>query len=214
MKFIRYDIHQYDFAGIIKDWFNTECLSKLHVGNNYQVFSRQQDQSTHWHKQYYTNFRKDPRFSELYRDFLEYVIKPQYGEVIICQKIPTFRIHLPNNIAVGEWHRDREYRDKEWAAQVKELNYYLPFTQTNPQNTIWAERKENQMDYQPILASYGECVEWDASNLKHGNKANSSDSTRVSVDFRVIPQSRYVDSNQTTINTSMTFSLGGYYMKI
>ena len=115
---------------------------------------------------------------------------------------------------MGEWHKDKDYRDLSWALKVKETNYYLPLTSTNTQNTIWVESEEDKGDYKPILATYGECVEWDASNLTHGNKQNISNKTRVSVDFRVIPESRYLDDNRLTVNTSTTFTLGGYYIKI
>ena len=45
----------------------------------------------------------------------------------------------------------------------------------------------------------------------HGNKDNTTGETRVSFDFRVIPISRYIDSNHNTINTKIPFSIGGYY---
>jgi len=214
MKYINYDINKYNFAGIIKGWFGVEDLSNIHLGNTYALFSREKDQSTHWHQKYYEKIREDESFFILYRSFLENIIKPGYRENIICQRIPTFRIHLPNNIAVGEWHKDKDYRDSDWAEQVKETNYYLPLTATNTQNTVWAESEEDKRDYKPILANYGECVEWDASNLTHGNKKNISNQTRISVDFRVISESRYVDSDRRTINTDMEFKVGGYYVQI
>ena len=211
---ITYSTEKYDFAKIVKEWFNAEDLTEIHKGNTYELLSREKDQSTHWHRKYYDKIREDEVFFVTYRSFLEDIIKPRYGETVICQRIPTFRVHLPNNIAVGEWHKDREYRDLHWAREVKELNYYLPLTETNTLNTVWSETVEDRQDYRPILAQYGECVEWDASNLTHGNKKNISDKTRVSVDFRVIPESRYIDSDRFTVNTPMTFSLGGYYVKI
>ena len=63
-------------------------------------------------------------------------------------------------------------------------------------------------------AEYGEFYEWDASNLTHGNKINVTSMTRVSFDFRVIPESRYIESDHKTINVGMPFRLGGYYDKI
>jgi hypothetical protein len=60
-------------------------------------------------------------------------------------------------------------------------------------------------------SNYGECIEWEASKLTHGNKDNVTSITRVSVDFRVIPKSRYIDSNHLTINTKIPFGVGGYY---
>ena len=214
MIYIKYDTKKYYFAEIVKGWFSAKDVSMIHDGNTYELFSRDKDQSTHWHKKYYEKIREDESFFVLYRSFLEEVIKPRYGESIIAQRIPTFRVHLPDNLAVGEWHKDKDYRNKDWAEKVREVNYYLPLTGTNPQNTVWSETEEDKGDYRPILAMYGECVEWDASNLTHGNKSNASIFTRVSVDFRVIPESRYEASKHASINTSTAFSLGEYYVKI
>ena len=63
----------------------------------------------------------------------------------------------------------------------------------------------------------GEGLEWDAKNLKHGNKINNSGKTRVSIDFRVIDEEDYVPSNQTSIDAKFPFAIrdencpNGYY---
>ena len=44
-------------------------------------------------------------------------------------------------------------------------------------------------------AEYGEYYIWDGANLKHGNKMNESDISRFSVDFRVLPYSKYDEDN-------------------
>jgi hypothetical protein len=155
--------------------------------------------------------RTDESFNDTYVKFLTDVIKPRYGEKIVYQKIPTFRVHLPGNVSVGEFHKDKHYRNVEWAEKVKETNYYLPLTKAYGTNTIWAETEEDLGDFKPFDSNYGECIEWNASNLTHGNKDNLTSITRVSFDFRVIPKSRYVDSNHLTINTKTKFGIGGYY---
>jgi len=43
------------------------------------------------------------------------------------------------------------------------------------------------------------------------NKFNFANKCRVSVDFRVIKKSNYIDSNHTSINTKTKFGIGGYY---
>jgi len=59
---------------------------------------------------------------------------------------------------------------------------------------------------------YGNYCQWDASNLLHGNKKNVTSITRVSVDFRVIPESRFEELVDIgSINTKTKFSIGGYY---
>ena len=104
-----------------------------------------------------------------------------------------------------------DYRNKEWAEKVKEINYYVPLTKAYGTNTIWAESEEDKGDFKPIYSNYGECIEWEASKLTHGNKDNITSNTRVSFDFRIIPKSRYIESNYLTINTKIPFGIGGYY---
>ena len=211
MNKIKYNVKKYYFRDIISYWFGGVNLSKLHKIKQYEHFERETDQSTIWHEKFYEMIRSDVSFTDTYVKFLTDVIKPRFGEQIVYQKIPTFRVHLPNNIAVGEFHKDKHYRDVEWAEKVKETNYYLPLTKAYDTNTIWTESEEDKSDFKPIYSNYGECVEWEASKLTHGNKDNVTSITRVSVDFRVIPKSRYIESNHLTINTKIRFDVGGYY---
>jgi len=211
MKTIIYDTEKYSFKNIVNKWFATSELSKLHLIKEYEHFERKNDQSTIWHQVFYNMVRTDTSFNDTYLSFLEDIIKPRFCERIVYQKIPTFRVHLPRNIAVGEFHKDKHYRDINWANKVKELNYFLPLTRAYDTNTIWVESEEDKGDFMPIECDYGSCVEWDASNLTHGNKDNLTSCTRVSFDFRVIPLSRYIDSNHLTINTKTPFGIGGYY---
>tara|TARA_R110001592_G_scaffold107600_1_gene301022 strand:- start:3377 stop:4024 length:648 start_codon:yes stop_codon:yes gene_type:complete len=207
-----YNILEYQFQEIVSDWLETDDLSKLHEFKKYKLFKRQNDQSSMWHKMFYNQIRIDNRFDDIYKLFLKEYIKPLYNnEKIAYQKIPTFRVHLPGNISVGEFHKDKNYRNKNWANKVQEINYFLPFTKAYGTNTVWAETEEDLGDYTEIKADYGECVEWSATNLTHGNKVNRTTKTRVSIDFRVIPMSRYFGSEHLTINANMPFKVGGYY---
>ena len=217
MDRITYDNFLFDFRSIVVEWFEVEGifppggLERLHFYKSYDLFERQNDQSTIWHKCFYKMIREDDIFDNIYTDFLSQYIKPRFGEEIVYQKIPTFRVHLPGNISVGEFHKDRHYRDEDWANKVQELNYFMPLTKAYGTNTIWAETEEDLGDFQEIRADYGDCVEWSATKLTHGNKQNLTSVTRVSFDFRVIPKSRYVESNHLTINTKIPFGIGGYY---
>ena len=148
---------------------------------------------------------------ELYSKFIHDVIRPLYNEKIIYQSIPTFRVCYPNNIAVGEFHKDKYYRNRDWAEKVNELNYFLPITDAYDTNTIWVESEEDKGDYTAMNCSYGEVVQWDGSNLTHGNYINKTGKCRISMDFRVIKKSKYIDSDHKTINTKVKFGIGGYY---
>ena len=217
MNKITYDTLTYQFLDVIESWFWTDGImptsgiSDLHFHKSYDLFERQNDQSTIWHRCFYKMIREDKSFNDVYLKFLDDKIKPRFEEEIVYQKIPTFRVHLPGNISVGEFHKDKHYRDEKWANQVRELNYFLPLTKAYGTNTIWAETEEDLGDYKEMRADYGECVEWSATKLTHGNKQNITRNTRVSFDFRVIPKSRYIESNHLTINTKIPFGIGGYY---
>ena len=217
MNKITYDSFLFDFRSVVVEWFDEAGvlppggLENLHRHKVYELFERENDQSTVWHKCFYDRIREDSIFESEYMSFLSQHIKPRFNEEIVYQKIPTFRVHLPDNISVGEFHKDKHYRNEDWADRVRELNYFGPLTKAYGTNTIWAETEEDLGDYKEMRADYGECVEWSATKLTHGNKQNITRNTRVSFDFRVIPKSRYIESNHLTINTKIPFGIGGYY---
>jgi hypothetical protein len=210
MTKINYDTDTFNFKYHFEKLFNVSDLSTLE--SNYDLFERSNDQSTYFHTVYY-NWARTEEFIQLYDSFIQKNIQPLYNEKIIYQAIPTFRICLPNNIAVGEYHKDKKYRDEHWASEVKEYNFFLPFTDAFDTNTIWVESEEDKGDYAPMNCKYGECIQWDGSNLTHGNEKNTTGKTRVSVDFRVIAESNYVPNDKGSINTNTIFAIGGYYKK-
>ena len=222
MRKIQYDTLKYNFSEIIKKNFfpikyqiPLNLIHQVHdesgkILQETEVFTRDKDQSTFLHKKFYNLARLDI-FSSLYINFIKNIVRSLYDEPIIYQSIPTFRIHMPNNVAVGEFHKDKQYRDIKWAEQVKEDNFFLPFTDAYDTNSIWVESKEDLGDFFPMNCKYGEIIQWDGSNLMHGNKLNTTNFSRVSVDFRVIKYSNYVPSEKYTINTKTLFKIGGYY---
>ena len=165
----------------------------------------------HWNQIYYNRWKEDSSINDLYLKFLGEIIKPRFGENIVYQELPDIRIHLPKNVAVGDFHKDKTYRDPLWAEKVNEINYFVPLTDAYGTNTLWAETEEDKGDYTPFENTYGECVEWNGCNLMHGNKINTTPITRVSFDFRVIPESRYIPSEHGSVNMKMPFKIGGYY---
>tara|TARA_Y100001937_G_scaffold103375_1_gene142504 strand:- start:12280 stop:12963 length:684 start_codon:yes stop_codon:yes gene_type:complete len=207
-----FDIDRYDFKETVRSFLGVESLEYIHKDESFSydtTFTRDKDQSTHWHERYYD--RSNP-FFDLYTKFITHEVSKLYDEPIVYQKIPNIRFHFPGNIAVGEWHRDRQYRDIRWSSRVKELNFYLPLVNAYGTNTIWYETQEGLEDFMPMDCKYGSFCQWDASNLLHGNKKNITSITRVSVDFRVIPESRFEELSSTgSINTKTKFSIGEYY---
>jgi len=211
MNKIQYNTRLFPFAEKLQQLFKINDLSS--INDNVEVFSREKDQSTKWHKLYY-EWARTEEFIQLYESFIYAIVKPLYNEQIVYQSIPTFRVAYPNNIAVGEFHKDKFYRDIEWAEEVNEDNFFLPFTDAFDTNTIWAESEEDKGDFAPVNCKYGELVQWDGSNLMHGNKINETGKARISVDFRVMKYSNYKPSRCGSINTKSKFQIGEYYKTI
>lgn len=215
MKIINYDTNKYQFKEIISKIINTQDLTKLHEEKDFSELIKESINDTHkyqqseYHQGYYKNF---DTVGGLYQDFIKNVIKPLYGgENIVYQKIPTFRIHFPNGKSVGMYHKDKDLRDNDWHESIKEYNYFLPFTNCYDTNTIWFESEEDKGDYQPMVCNYGQVIQWDGTNLSHGNKVNITEDTRVSIDFRVTTESNFKNSENDTKNGKTVFTIGGYY---
>lgn len=198
----------FNFAEKLSNIFNISHLDS--ITSNIEILKRENDQSTPHHKLFY-EWSRTGDFKEMYNNFIVTYIKPLYIDKIVVQKIPTFRICYPNNIAVGEFHKDKWYRNGEWAAKVKELNFFLPFTNAFDTNTIWVESIEDKNDFTPMNCKYGEFIQWDGPNLLHGNKVNETGKTRVSIDFRVIEYKNYIPSEHGSINMKSKFKIGEYY---
>lgn len=205
---LRYDTSLYPFREVIKSTLKTNTLENLHEVEKYDTLVREKDQSTTWHKRFYRDDLN--KFQTLYNTFIRNFIKYEFElDEIIYQKIPTFRVHLKNNQAVGEWHRDRDYNHG-----TSEINIWLPFTDAYNTNTIWIESEEDKKDFKPYNVSYGEVLVFNGANLLHGNKTNIEHDTRVSVDFRIVNPTEFIPSTKGSINTNTSFDIGGYFQKI
>ena len=208
MEKIRYITAMYPFAKKLCEVFGVKDLSAIQ--NEIPLLKRETDQATVHHHQFY-EWTEGDDFKDMYENFIEVCVRPLYLGSIVVQTNPTFRIAYPNNIAVGEFHKDKNYRNPEWAARVKEINYFLPFTDAFGTNTFWAESEEDKGDFAPVECDYGYYVRWDGANLTHGNKVNDTGKTRISVDFRVCEKKNFVPLAQGSINTGKKFDIGGYY---
>lgn len=148
---------------------------------------------------------KDRNFIKTYESFIGFLEANVFGEKLVYQKLPTLRIHLPNNLSVGEYHRDRDYNHP-----LEEVNIWVPITKAKGTATIHMESSYDAGDFYPIEVEYGQYLIFDSA-LKHGNEVNIEGYTRISFDFRVIPLSKYKDSDLSSINQKMKFTVGDYY---
>ena len=212
MKKFNYDVAKYNFVEKIKDLFSIANLDKIHSewdnAQNYDLLDDvETDQLTVYHKHFYDNV-KDTNWYELYNLFIFEIVKPLINEPFLYQRIPTFRVHQPNNLAVAAFHRDSEYSHSTY-----EKNFFLPLTKAFENNTIWVESEVDKKDFSPMDLEVGECMMWDGANLLHGNKTNDTGVARVSVDFRIIPLSKYKNNSMTSITNKTKMIIGDYWLE-
>jgi hypothetical protein len=150
---------------------------------------------------------KEGEFFNTYKRFVDYLASDIFKEDLIYQKRPTLRCHFVNNLAVGEFHRDRDYNHP-----IEEINVWLPITEARNNNTIQIEHSINSNTFRPVNLKYGQFIFFD-SGLSHGNKINDTGKTRLSFDFRVIPKSMYKQNAVTkkSISQGIDLAIGDYY---
>ena len=205
---LKFDINKYKFKEQFELLFNVENLCDIHKTwkSDYALLDdHNKDQATIYHKTFY-NQAEETNFYNVYKLFIKEQIRPIFSESIIYQKIPTFRTHLPNNLGVAEFHRDKDY-----SHSPNEINVFLPMTEARDTNTIWAESEEGKEDFTPMNAEYGEFYIWNGASLLHGNKTNSSKQTRMSIDFRFMPYSKYKDNNKVSVTNKTKMTVGEYF---
>lgn len=214
MRYDTYNEGDYPFRFIVKDILRAD-LETLHKTMNYEVPKNVgEDQKSPAHKKFYDYINAHPGglFDRIYMQFVKDKIYPLYDESILVQFRPTMRFHFVGNLAVALYHRDRDFFHA-----TKERNYCVPLTPMYGNNSIWIESNEGLENYSPMGMLPGAYVEFDGANLRHGNKINDTNITRVSFDFRVIrykdyDESFYLKNNSVAANRKMV--IGEYWTVI
>jgi ectoine hydroxylase-related dioxygenase (phytanoyl-CoA dioxygenase family) len=205
-----YSKEEFDFPRAVAAMFGTrhlESLGQEQAQTTARLLPRN-DQSTVFHRQFYERY--DEYVADLYRAFVAKFVADLIGTRQLCyQQVPTFRIHLPGNVAVGEFHRDAEYHHQDG-----EMNFWLPLTPAWGTNSLWVETAPYSERYHPVQAQPGEVYVFDGVHLRHGNKLNRTGVSRVSFDFRCIPSARFRDSGLRTVAAGRRLSIGDYFAEL
>jgi len=201
---LKYHVSDYYFRDTVTNMLGQRRLEDLHKASKYpNLITRELDQSSKWHSAFYKGWKGG--IEEAYHNFIEWEIEPKFGRVVF-QRVPTFRVQFPDNLAVGDWHRDRDY-----GHDPREITIWLPLTEVDYSTSILYEAYLKQHYF---LMNYGEYLIIDTANLKHGNVPNCEKYTRVSMDFRIIPDKLYEAREADSVNTHMKFKLGEYFDRL
>jgi hypothetical protein len=201
---LAYDTDKFPFMKLVEETVGFD-LERLHELQDYPMFSRELDQSTDFHRKFYSNFNNS--LNDIYLEFLKNVIYPYIQDDLVYQRIPTFRVGFPNNVWVGEYHRDSWYGHPN-----EELNFLVPFTDMYGSKSLYVESESSKGDFKPQTVNYGQILHFNHTECTHGNEINQEGTTHVSFDFRVIPYHLYNDNlGGKSINTGMEFKIGSYF---
>lgn len=199
---LSYSTDDYDFKSIICEYLNIHQLDNIFVE---QKITRENNQSTEYHKRFYNSLDNDNRLKSLYDDFISKVVKNLFDEEIIYQVTPTFRLQAIDNVSVFAFHKDTEYGHSD-----KTINFFLPITKCYDTNALWVESGSS---FEPMECDYGDLITFDAVNLLHGNKVNKTGKSRISLDFRVMKMVDYYETSKKTLSKNRRLVLGDYYTK-
>tara|TARA_B100001093_G_C26449878_1_gene851814 strand:- start:320 stop:649 length:330 start_codon:yes stop_codon:yes gene_type:complete len=103
--------------------------------------------------------------------------------------------------------------DADYNHPKEEMNYWMPITELNEINTVWHETQPNKGDFQPLIINYGEIAKVYFNQCRHFSKLNTTNKTRLSLDFRIIPGSKWhlVDNDKESMFHNVKFTIGKYY---
>jgi len=212
-KYYDYSVDDYQFVEAISGLFdcgNLQYLHEMHI-DEYEFFDKPgKDSDTIFHQKFYNKMRSGwPEFLELYQKFIREFIAPitNAKDQLIYQKWPTFRVHLPNNVAVGGWHKDSDYNHP-----LGETNFILALTPMFESNTTIAESEPGKMDFHQLELMPGQIVRFNGNQCTHGNLPNKTGVTRVSFDFRIMmPEDYNSNYRLTSLSKGNKFLIGHYY---
>jgi len=214
MKVISFDKKLIKIQENLKKLFNCDVLEDSHLlfkkDNFRPIFDKYNDNTTEYHKLFNKNkslFEKD------YENIIKHIKLKEYNdeEFIIYQTFHALRVSIPGNLSVGEMHIDSDYNHPK-----EEMNYWMPITELNETNTVWHESEPNKGDFEPLIINYGEIAKVYFNQCRHFSKVNTTNKTRFSLDFRIIPGSKWnnVDTDNSSMFHKVKFVIGKYYKKM
>ena len=209
LKKFNFNPEEFDFFGSFSDLFGVNDLEKIHqfIGC-LDTFERKNDQNTILHKVFYSNFKsKNSNLSTLYERFIRTFISSIVPLSFYYQKIPTFRVGLPKNKFVGEFHKDTLYNHMPY-----ELNFNLPIVNYKKSAALVTEDFPGSGNLISAEIDYGQVMSFDHIDCLHGSNINETGKTMISLDFRLALKDFYYENPKAkSVNMNSHFRIGDYF---
>jgi hypothetical protein len=223
-KIFQYNRTKYSFFEKIQVIFNNfnTSLENLHTfsSTNTQV-TFDNDTQTIFQKQFYESPYYE-EFRNLYYTFVKDEIAKLFPdeEYLVVQKDPCFRVSVPNNTALGIKTDDSNnmiglHSDSDYNHPPSEINYILSITELSNTNSVWVESSPMKGDFAPVTLRWNEYIQFYGNKLRHHNVKNISGQSRVSLDFRIIPFSKYDPTyEKKSVHGKRKFLIGDYFIQM
>jgi len=213
MKIKNYNVKEYPFIEVVRSFFEVDDLSNIHVLNDdlchSEPLTQDNEAETIFHKKFYNKLKSGwEQIEQVYEDFISKEISSLFDESFLYQKFPSFRVHVPNQRAVSNWHYDS---DDDHKHPMWEINFQIALTEMFDTNCMWIESVPGLKDFSPAELKCGEYLIFNGNMCRHGNKKNVTGVSRVSLDFRVLPLSRHDPLSTGESYYGRKFIDGGYY---
>ena len=177
---------------------------------------------------------KRDAFIEVYDALVRQVVIPQ---IVKAQESALPSTSLPINIVhyasfpcvrvqqPSDFHTIRAHVDSMYGHGPCSVNCWLPLTEldTTGGNSLFVESFPGAEDFEPIQVKVGQIKLFDGASCSHFTVANTSNKTRVSLDFRVVVDDlfRFTENNDESIKSiktnandvdeSLHYRVGGYF---
>lgn len=192
---VRFPFRQFvtQYLGDVATW-RDDAIGRLAAGK----------ERTPFHQQLY---QIGEPFLDLYRRFVrDEVLVGDFSSAYLYQAIPSWRVHLPGNVATGTFHKDSDFNHP-----FEEINFLVPLTPMHDTASVWLESEPGALDFCPVDLEPGQYLRFHGACLMHGSVPNTTGRARVSFDFRLLPRTAYQDRGLQTVNAGMDLRLGAYY---
>jgi len=239
-----YSNNNYNFYNCLNEYYKKKYTSLMNLENIHNLLNSNElsDEHKNYYKEipmfgktdrksifvndFYKLIESDYTFTYEYLNFLKMVIKPLFPleNKLVVQKTPNIRFHLPGCSNIGKRDTDKYkdiiglHNDSEFGHPKEEINIVLHITEMFDSNSIYYEEYPNSnMDvynYSCMNLNKNSFFMGYLNKCNHYNKINNTQQTRVSLDFRIIPYSKFKKSDNTSATSNVKFDVGNYYILI
>jgi len=175
---------------------------------------RENDQYTPFHQAIYKSFDTNDgleiisSYRELCKEWLFDLISYYKIEKWAIQRFPNIRFQVPNNVSVFEFHMDSTYHHP-----LGEINHFIGINHCKSSACLHIEKNLGWEDYEPLELEAHQSAIINTSIFKHGDFQNNENYTRVSSDFRAIPQDVLArQKTLPTMDSNKVFSIDDYFI--